>query len=408
MESSNNLLLDTREKPNKPEYDCIKDQTTEKLGHPVTESPIASRKSHILIAVLLASLTVQGTLNLAFSHSIVRKDTATIKPIVAITVIIIEIVKLLVSSVIGSIIRFYRPRPSRIQTLLGSVAHVAFGVWRDAFNLSFRDPLLIPKMSLISGIYVVQNNLSYWSLARLPPTLFQVLQQLKLPINAIFAVIFLKRKFNRTQWFSFLLLGVGVFFVQSVDSHFGSAGISSIQFSTLLPIAVMVLIAFLSGLSGTILEHTLKESSALPEADLGTQGLQLGVPSFILALLFVPWRELAAEPYSWNPLVGFSVNAWIAVSMHAFSGILVAASTKFADSVRKSLATSASVVLYATLSILGVLELMTGSPPRKRESSPFLITISEAQTLLGATCVALAVCLFAIAGRRAVKPKSSY
>ncbi len=63
-----------------------------------------------------------------------------------------------------------------------------------------------------------QNNLLYVAAGNLDVATYQITYQLKILTTAIFAVIILKKKLIRTQWFSLVILVIGVAMVQLSDA----------------------------------------------------------------------------------------------------------------------------------------------------------------------------------------------
>merc|ERR1712226_1511568 len=90
-----------------------------------------------------------------------------------------------------------------------------FGLWlqhlKVIFVTNFTDTL---KVGVPAFIYMVQNNLNYVAIGNLPAATFQVSYQLKILTTAILSVTMLSKDLNKRQWFSLLLLFVGVAIVQ--------------------------------------------------------------------------------------------------------------------------------------------------------------------------------------------------
>ena len=77
------------------------------------------------------------------------------------------------------------------------------------------DPVDNLKILVPALVYVLQNNLVYFSVSHLNAATFQVSYQLKILTTAMLSVLLLpNRRYSRVQWFALLLLFVGIALVQ--------------------------------------------------------------------------------------------------------------------------------------------------------------------------------------------------
>jgi UDP-sugar transporter A1/2/3 len=70
------------------------------------------------------------------------------------------------------------------------------------------------KLSVPSLLYTVQNNLLYFALSNLDATTYQVCYQTKILTTAVFSSVMLGRTLSMRQWFSLLILTIGVSIAQ--------------------------------------------------------------------------------------------------------------------------------------------------------------------------------------------------
>jgi len=59
-------------------------------------------------------------------------------------------------------------------------------------------------------LYAIQNNLLFIALSYLNAATYQVTYQLKILTTALFSVLLMKKKIEKSQWFSLFLLAMGV------------------------------------------------------------------------------------------------------------------------------------------------------------------------------------------------------
>ena len=69
-------------------------------------------------------------------------------------------------------------------------------------------------MAVPSGIYSLQNNLLFVAISYLDAPTYQITYQLKILTTAVFSVVLMKKRITGRQWFSLMVLMVGVMCVQ--------------------------------------------------------------------------------------------------------------------------------------------------------------------------------------------------
>ena len=153
-------------------------------------------------------------------------------------------------------------------------------------------PMELVKLGVPSALYVVQNNLLYYALSHLDTPTYMVGYQLKILTTALFATLMLGKKLSRLQWFSLVLLTVGVSLAQLHAHHTESTALTikadSIsdhpeiveKTSTVAGFIAVIAAACTSGFSGIYFEKILKGS----QTSLWMRNLQMGGSSIIFAL----------------------------------------------------------------------------------------------------------------------------
>ena len=146
------------------------------------------------------------------------------------------------------------------------------GLMKSLYSEIVRKPMDLLKLGVPSALYVVQNNLLYYALSHLDTPTYMVGYQLKILTTALFATLMLGRRLSRLQWFSLVLLTVGVSMAQlhahhtvNTASNARADSISDHQeivekTSTLAGFAAVVMAACTSGFSGIYFEKILKEA----------------------------------------------------------------------------------------------------------------------------------------------------
>lgn len=270
-------------------------------------------------------------------------------------------------------------------------------LWRD-FDHNRRQVL---RLALPALLYAVQNNLGYFALARLSAVSFQVIQQLKILTTALMAVWMMGRRLCNYHWVALCLLTIGVIFVQLANvsgKHYSaptdvSSGAAWTGFAALLANSVS------SGFAGIYFERLVKGSGPTPRPPnlrrtlssiikgerhvrtIWLQSIELGIFGLLFSLLVAFWGEGGQQIRQSGFFFGYDRMTWMVVAIQACGGMLVAMVVRYADTILKAFATSASIVLSSiiTYGILG-----------QELSGGFLV---------GATLVIISVYVYAMADR---------
>ena len=203
------------------------------------------------------------------------------------------------------------------------------------------------KMTILVGIpaflYTIQNNLLYFALTELDPSVYQVLYQIKLLTTAIFSTIILKRTISTTRWLSLGLLFIGVAIVNLAGQD--EKNEADPTHVSLLGVLALFTAACLSGLAGVWFEKMLKGS---PKVSIWTRNIQLGIFSLFFASVSVTIESAGGETRSFFD--GYTPFVLFVVAQVAFGGLLVAMVIKYADNILKGFATSLSIILTSIMS----------------------------------------------------------
>lgn len=102
--------------------------------------------------------------------------------------------------------------------------------------------------------FLIYNR--YTALANVDSTTYQVTYQLKVFTTAIFFVIMLKKRLHIMQWFSLILLMIGITLVKPE----GKTDVKNEEQKYWLGLLCLIISAISSGFAGVYFEKLLKES----------------------------------------------------------------------------------------------------------------------------------------------------
>ncbi|XP_022250342.1 UDP-N-acetylglucosamine transporter-like isoform X2 [Limulus polyphemus] len=206
------------------------------------------------------------------------------------------------------------------------------------------------KVLVPAALYTVQNNLLFLALSKLDAATYQVTYQLKILTTALFSVTMLHKHLEVQQWFSLVLLMVGVTLVQWPEETSSSTSIDHDMTSKFIGLLAVLAACLSSGFSGVYFEKLVKET---PQS-LWIRNIQLAIFCCLLgaAAVFVSDVKTVVEGGFFQ---GYNYITWIVVLLQAFGGLVISTAIKYADNVLKGFATSLSIVLSTVFSyfILG-------------------------------------------------------
>lgn len=190
------------------------------------------------------------------------------------------------------------------------------------------------------------NNLMYISNQNLDVITYQIIGQVKIPMTVIFSMIFLHSTYRRMQYFSLIILTIGVMIVVQIPEVDRNKSQSSHQ-DNLLGYITGLIAALLSGFAGVYFEKILKTTTL----SVWARNLQLSLISVPLAFMqtFTKDYFVVKEKgffYEYNNIV------WLIVALQTSSGLTVALSVKLADNVSKGYASATSIIVSGIASII--------------------------------------------------------
>jgi len=205
------------------------------------------------------------------------------------------------------------------------------------------------KVTIPAVLYLIQNNLIYYSVSKLDAATFQISYQMKLIMTAIFSVLILHRKLYTHQWISIFLLACGIALVQlPTDSSSGSTSILNVNETVdkILGFLSVIVACSSSGIAGVYFEKILKKG----KATLWIRNIQLSffsvIPGYLIGCLLLDGKIIKEKGF----FGGYTRWTVLAVMFQAFGGIVVALVVKHADNILKGFANSISIIISCVIS----------------------------------------------------------
>jgi len=202
------------------------------------------------------------------------------------------------------------------------------------------------KIMVPAVLYLIQNNLQYFSASKLDAATYQVTYQMKIITTAIFSVIILKRSLFKHQWISVFMLAFGIALVQFPTGDSTTNSSDNAMIDKIIGVISVLIACILSGVAGVYFEKILKKS----KVTLWARNVQLSlfsiIPGYFIGVLLMDGETVKEKGF----FGGYTRWTVLAILFQAFGGILVAVVVKYADNILKGFATSISIILSCTIS----------------------------------------------------------
>lgn len=217
--------------------------------------------------------------------------------------------------------------------------------WKDSlYHTVWVNKIDTLKVCIPSAIYLVQNNLLYVAASNLDVATYQITYQMKILTTAFFSIVILNRTLIKTQWFSLVLLLMGVVMVQLSDAK--ETNINTENQSRVTGFLAAITATFLSGLAGIYFEKILKGS----DVSVWMRNVQLSLlslPIGVVVVMFKHGQDISANGF----FFGYDAFVWYLVVLNATGGLLVAMVIKYADNILKGFATSLAIILTSVVAV---------------------------------------------------------
>ena len=173
----------------------------------------------------------------------------------------------------------------------------------------------------------------------------QIASQLKILTTAVFSVFMLKKQLTKMQWFSLIVLFLGVVIAQIQPDTMTqqSATINKEHYNGF---AAVVISSLMSGFAGIYFEKILKGS----EQSIWVRNVQLGFWGVIIGSVIMYMKD--SEHISEKGIYfGYDFVVWIVIFNHAVGGLLIAFVVLHTDTILKGFATSSAIILSCICSV---------------------------------------------------------
>jgi UDP-sugar transporter A1/2/3 len=228
----------------------------------------------------------------------------------------------------------------------------------------------IAKISVPGLIYLVQNQLIFFSIDRLPGPVYQVTYQLKIVAAAVVARVFIAKMLSYEKWLALWMLTVGVAICNLTGGEGKVASFDLAEFVKSISSAgflAAIGACFCSGLAGVYFEAVLKGGTTslwVRNVHLAGVSILLAAGNFVYverARLFTSKEggivdltalavEVAGELREFT--LSISTVMWIVILLQAYGGILVSLVIKYIGTVEKAFAASMSILLTTAISLV--------------------------------------------------------
>jgi UDP-sugar transporter A1/2/3 len=208
------------------------------------------------------------------------------------------------------------------------------------------------KLFVPALLYLIQNNLLFSALKNLSVPVYQVLNQGKLFTTAFFSRLLLDKEISYCQYFSLLMLAMGVVIVQQSTNKDQSSSMN--EGNPWIGFLAVLFSCITSGFAAVYFEKLLKQKTDNTKKVLSVYIRNMSMAFWSIGLGTFP----IFMTDDWNLVQQnglFQGFTWIVLTIivfQAITGLLVGFVMKYADSVLKGFATSVAVVVATILSIV--------------------------------------------------------
>ena len=190
-----------------------------------------------------------------------------------------------------------------------------------------------------SALYVLQNNLLFYAVHALTPTVYVVCTQFKIITTAAFSVYLLGTTLKYTQYVALLQLLLGMILVQ----HKGYSTETNLQGNDAVGLACVLVASCTSGFAGVFLEKNFKSTSiSVWQRNIQLCCWSLPISSIAAALQ----AHKSGRPF----FAGYDAIVVGVIALQALGGLVTAAIMRYSTTILKCFAVSFSTCLCAMIS----------------------------------------------------------
>ena len=184
-----------------------------------------------------------------------------------------------------------------------------------------------------AGLYAISNNVTFMALALMTPAMFNLLMNLKIPLTAIMAWLFIGYKINTKLAISFLTLFIGSA-IATLRIQDGKINIEGSAYGVLL----MFVYASCSAAAAVYIEYLMK--MRFGKESMHVQNMKFCICSAIANVIVIIVRGKL-------PYITIEPLHLISVCALGFNGLVTSAVLKYGGSILKTYAVSVAMFLSA-------------------------------------------------------------
>ena len=212
------------------------------------------------------------------------------------------------------------------------------------------------RYALPSLLYILQTSILFVAVRNLSPVVFIACSQSKILSTVMFSRLYLNMEIQRGQFVSLVCLAAAMVLLQIPNVE--TSPTTETQTTHLIGLFAVFTAATISGFTSVYIENILKSKEK--KLSLAEQNIQLGLLSLPISLL----TGILQDYQSYQKIGffhGFDSVVWAVVFLQSVGGLIVAAVVKFASSISKCYAVSASICLVSSISCMLGLEKLSAT-----------------------------------------------
>ncbi|CAF0944399.1 unnamed protein product [Brachionus calyciflorus] len=228
-------------------------------------------------------------------------------------------------------------------------------------NFSFKKSFLF---SIPAFLYFINNNLAVYIQLFMDSTSYQILSNLKIFSTAILYYFIIGKLISKIRWFSISLLFIsGILYSlanlkksQSSEKNLGNILMSkSVEtksteiYITEIGLVMVLIYAFISGLSGVYNEYLLKMNNS---DSIFEQNFYLYGYGCLYNFIGFYWEKKFSKDENFEFFNGFNHYTLLIIFTQVFNGFLMSLVMKYSSNITRLFVISSSLIVTAVLSVL--------------------------------------------------------